>query len=238
MKNASPVGIVTGAGAGIGRATSLHLSRLGWNLVLVGRTEKTLRETASLCEGGAAGHEIVTADLGDRVSAERIVERALHRFARLDGVINNAGLAEMKLFAEFDGPTLDRLFEVNALGPMRLMLASWGALEKTGGRIVNVSSMSSVDPFPGLGTYGVSKAVLNQIGACVTNEHPDSGIHTFTVAPGATETGMLRSFVSEEMIPKGMTLMPEHVAEVIVDCVTGKRDDDAGGVILVPSPSA
>lgn len=236
MAKSSRVAIVTGAGSGIGREACVQLSSVGWSLVLVGRTEATLRETGGMC--GADSAEIVVADVGDPAAAARIAQATRARFGRVDALVNNAGLALMQPFASYDDHALDQTFAVNAIGPLRLMLESWGMLTESGGRVVNVSSMATIDPYPGLGTYGAAKAVLNQIGIAIEREHADSGVRVFTVAPGATETGMLRSVFSEEALPREMTLTPGAVAKIIVDCVIGKRDAEAGGVITVPNPSA
>jgi short-subunit dehydrogenase len=235
---ARPVAIVTGAGSGIGRETAIELSGLGWSLVLVGRTAAKLHETARLSDCNESQVKVMVADVGKLDSAFQIVGQTRARFGRLDGLINNAGLAISKPFGELEFDEIERMFTVNALGPVQLMRAAWEILaEGDGGRIVNVSSMATIDPFPGLGTYGAAKSALNGIGVAVAIEHADSGVRAFTVAPGAVETGMLRSIVPESALPREMTLEPAAVAEVIVACVTGRRDADAGTVIEVPSPT-
>lgn len=235
MTSQSPVAIVTGAGSGIGRQIGVQLSNLGWSLVLVGRTEATLRETAAECPEAT---EIVLADVGDPAAPAEIAERTRSRFGRLDGLVNNAGLALMKPFAEYEDDELERTFAVNAIGPLKLILRCWPLLVGGGGRVVNVTSMATIDPFPGLGTYGAAKTVLNLIGLTIGREHPAAGVLVFAVAPGAVETGMLRAIVPESALPTEKTLDPAFVASVIVDCVTGERDNDAGRVITLPSPSA
>lgn len=238
MAETSQVAIVTGAGTGIGREVCMQLSRLGWSLVLVGRTEATLRETALACEGGVGSAEIVVADVGEPSAAGRVAEAARARFGRVDALINNAGYALMQPMADYDDAELETTFAVNAVGPIRFMIRVWELLSATRGRVVNVSSMSTIDPFPGLGVYGAAKAALNRVGAAAEREHGEDGVRVFTVAPGAVETGILRAIVPESMLPSSLTLAPAFVAEVIVACATGGRDGDAGTVITVPSPSA
>ena len=86
--------------------------------------------------------------------------------------------------------------------------------------MVNVSSMASIDPFPGFATYAAAKI----------------GVKAVAVAPGAVETPMLRSMFNEQMIPKDKALSPEQVAKIITDCITGERAFTSGETIAVPSP--
>jgi 3-oxoacyl-[acyl-carrier protein] reductase len=102
-------------------------------------------------------------------------------------------------------------------------------------RIVNVSSVSAIDPFPGLSIYGATKGAINALTRGCANEGRDVGIRAFAVAPGAVETAMLRAIASEEQLPRTATLTPEQVAGVIVACAVGERDEENGGVIVVPS---
>jgi NAD(P)-dependent dehydrogenase (short-subunit alcohol dehydrogenase family) len=100
-------------------------------------------------------------------------------------------------------------------------------------RIVNVSSVASIDPFPTLTPYGASKAALNTLTRGCANEGAAVGIKAFAVAPGAVETEMLRAIFSEEQVPRSATLHPEQVAEVVVACAVGARDEENGGVVVV-----
>ncbi|KAA0216971.1 MAG: SDR family oxidoreductase [Leptolyngbya sp. PLA3] len=226
--------IITGAGSGIGRCCAVQLAERGWGVALVGRTRATLSQTGERL--GQAAWRIIEADVGEPAAAAQIVVEAMEAFGRIDALVNNAGYAPFMAFHQFTDAELDRTFQVNALGPIRLMNRAWPHLCKAGGRIVNVSSYSSLDPFSGLGVYGAAKSALNVLGRASAREGREFGVRVFTVAPGAVETGMLREIWSEDQLPAGKTLRPEEVASVIVACVVGQRDHETGGIITVPSP--
>ena len=95
--------------------------------------------------------------------------------------------------------------------------------------------MATVDPFPGLGVYAASKAALASLTRSLHNEGASHGIRAFSVAPGAVETKMLRQLFSTDQLPTDQTLEPAAVAEVVVGCIRGEREDDRGQTILLPS---
>ncbi len=98
--------------------------------------------------------------------------------------------------------------------------------------MVNVSSMASIDPFPGFSIYAASKLAVNMFTRCIAQE----GLRAVAIAPGAVETPMLRGLFDESVIPRDKALDPAEVAKVIVDCITGNRAFESGEVITVPSP--
>lgn len=233
------VAIVTGAGSGIGRAAAVALGERGFAVVLSGRRRGPLEEAAEAVDAETL---VLPADVGTEEGAVSIVEGAREAFGRIDAIVNNAAAAPFKPFAEFGWAELEAMYRVNAIGPMAVIAAAWGlmaerhAREGCVTRVVNVSSMATVDPFPGLGAYAASKAALNLLTKACATEGTSSGIKAFAVAPGAVETAMLRSIADEEMLPREKTLTPEAVAEVIATCAAGERDEENGGVIYVPSP--
>lgn len=234
------VAIVTGAGSGVGRATAMMLGVRGWAVTLVGRRREPLEETAELVEGETL---VLPADVATDGGARSIVRDTLGAFGRLDAIVNNAAMAPAKPVSEFTWDQLEALYRANAIGPGIIIAEAWPTLaaqharDASTARIVSVSSMATVDPFPGLTPYAASKAAVNLLTKGCATEGVEAGIKAFAVAPGAIETAMLRAIISEEMLPPSQTLRPEQVAGVVVACVMGERDDENGSVILVPSGS-
>jgi NAD(P)-dependent dehydrogenase (short-subunit alcohol dehydrogenase family) len=232
---ASPVALITGAGSGIGRAIAAGLAPRGWRLALVGRARGTLEETARLC--APAECAAIAADVADPEQAMHAVDEAAARFGRIDALVNNAGSAPVLDIAAHTPEVLEEIYAINALAPANLIARAWPLFKRQRrGCIVNLSTMGTVDPFPGFFGYAAAKAAVNLMARSCANEGKEWGITAYAVAPGAVETGMLRANFPESVLPRGKVLAPEAVAAVVIDCLLGKRPADNGGTILVPSP--
>ena len=225
------VAIVTGAGAGIGLATAQMLSAAGWALVLIGRTRTKL---------DAAGISLkrewiaIEGDVADPAFVARVVESTAQRFGGIDALINAAGVAALATIPAHTPDMVQSCFGANAIGPANFMSAIWPQLlRRGGGRIVNVSSMASIDPFNGFFAYAASKSAMNMLTKVGDKEGKRQGIRCFCIAPGAVETGMLRSMFSTSQVPSSAALPPEDVAKTSVECVLGERDAQAGEPIVV-----
>lgn len=227
--------IVTGAGSGIGRATALLLARRGWGVVLAGRTAATLEETRGLIEAGGSGGAVVcVCDVSREQDAQNMVALAVRSFGRVDALVNNAGYAPLAPIDDTTPAMLRASFEINALGPAYAILAVWPVMKsRGGGRIVNVSTRGAADPFPGFFAYAGAKASVNTFALSIAKEGEPHGIQGFSVAPGATETRMLRQHWGERALPRSRVQSPEVVAEVVVACAAGEQDQDNGQTIFV-----
>ncbi|MYX17154.1 SDR family oxidoreductase [Streptomyces sp. SID8374] len=214
--------IITGGGSGIGRAAALRFAERGDRVLVVGRTEATLEETA-------AGHENIrslVADVTGPGAGERVVEAALGAFGRLDVLVNNAATGTFAPLAKLDRTAVERQFTTDLVAPAFLAQAALDALEETGGTIVNVSTAASLTTqgFPDNAVYMAAKAGLNQFTRAWAVELAPRGIRVVSVAPGVTDTGIgLRVGMSDaqyqgfleqisQRIPFGRVATPEEVA--------------------------
>lgn len=143
------VAVVTGAGRGLGRKIAERLARRGTHVVCTDIDEGAARVTAAIVEGTALGQDVRDPDSHREVAAEA---RALGELAVW---VNNAGVLSVGDTWQHDDATVRRMIEVNLLGVIWGCHAALGAM--TAGSIVNIASMSSLVPAPGLAVYGASK---------------------------------------------------------------------------------
>jgi len=231
----NPVTIVTGAGSGIGRATALALASRGHLLTLAGRTASKLEDTARRCEElGAPPPVLVAGDLADSGIAHEVVDRTVAARGRVDNLVNCAGSAPRTQIEHTDEEVIEDAFLNNAFAPAFLIVRAWPHFKsQAAGCVVNVSSLASSDPFHGFFAYAAAKAAVDSYTRSMHGEGRRHGIRAFCVNPGSIETPMLRQNFPESVVPPTMTLPPEAVAEVIVDCIEGRREADRGKTIVV-----
>jgi NAD(P)-dependent dehydrogenase (short-subunit alcohol dehydrogenase family) len=219
--------LITGGGSGIGRATAQRLATDGWRVALLGRTQATLNETASTLPESASPLVLVT-DLADHDACRDAIERIIAHFGRLDAIVNNAGIAPQVPIAETDAALVRNVLDRNLVGPIVLVTTAWPELTARRGRVVNVSSMASIDPFPGFTAYAASKSGLDSLTRSIMAEAGETGVTAFTINPGVVETPLLRRLFDESVVPKDVALPPERIADEIAACLRGDRDERAG----------
>lgn len=236
----NPVTLVTGASSGIGREAAILLAEAGHDVALVARGEEQLVQTARLIEervGKANRALVLPADLGEPEAAGRVVQQAYEQWGRLDAVVYAAGDAPRLSIDQVTPEVWRRCIDVNLSAAVLLAAAAWPIFkQQRRGVLVNISSMSSIDPFEGFSIYAAAKVGVNLFTRCAAREGEPWGIRAVTIAPGSVETPMLRRNFPPEMIPPSKTLSPAAVAEVVRDCVTGQRAFEPGEVIVLPSP--
>jgi len=228
-----PVAIITGASSGIGRDVALQLAQRGCSLALVARGGERLEQVGDACASLGSGDVLLrSTDIAVPDDVQAMVDVALDAFGRIDILINNAGLAELRPIGQLELDHLHALMAVNVIGPAVAINRVWPIMVRQhSGRIINVSSVAAKDPFPGFFAYAASKAALNSFTRSIAIEGKPANIKAFAIAPSAVETPMLRSLFNQTMIAPDQTLPPADVAQTIVECAMGQRDELNGEVI-------
>jgi NAD(P)-dependent dehydrogenase (short-subunit alcohol dehydrogenase family) len=188
MNQQERTALITGASRGLGLALARALAARGWNLIITARDARRLRSVRD--ELARVTH--VAAIAGDVTDAAH--RRALAVLARghagLDAVINNAGaLGASPLPSLLDYPLddLEDVLRANVIAPLGVLQAVRAEL-KDGARILNITSDAAVQPYPGWGAYGASKAALEQLSSVLAAEN--STISVYWVDPGDMRTDM------------------------------------------------
>lgn len=231
-----PVALVTGASSGIGRAIAVALSGAGYDLALAARREDALDQTARIAH--AASALILPVDLGAPEACADAVARTVSHFSRLDALVNNAGVGTVLPIDQTTPDALEATFRLNTFAAAFTIHYAWPHMVKARrGCIVNISSVASLDPFPGFFAYGASKAAVNLLTLSAAREGAEHNIRAFSIAPGATETPMLRAAFDESFVSSRDTLRPDDVARLVLDCIQGRRDRDNGRTIPILPPA-
>ena len=172
--------VVTGATRGIGLATARRLLDEGAHVLLVGRDPERLERVAQ--ETGGAP---LLADVTAEGAAERIVGACLERYGAIHALVNNAGTMANRTLEELTDEDWQAQWELNVMGPLRLMRAAAPAMAAAGfGRIVNVSSSSGKRPSRSNAAYSVTKAAELSLSRVFAEVYASRGVLVNAVAPG------------------------------------------------------
>jgi len=232
------IALITGASSGIGRATAIAMAGLGVRTALAGRKIDALEEVASRIAASGGACSVFPGDLSLDVDRQRIVQDCAAGFGGLDILVNAAGTIGS---GTLENTTLEdwrAMFAVNLDAVFRMMQLAVPFLEKSKGCIVNVSSVTGIRAFPGVLSYCVSKAGVDQLSHCAALELAPKGIRVNAVNPGVVVSNLhRRGGMGEEQYkqflerstathPLGRVGTPEDIANLIVFLAS----DDAGWI--------
>lgn len=180
--------LITGASRGLGLALARALAARGWSLVIDARGKDALQDVAQrLCE--ETDVKALAGDVADPAH-RRALAVAGRAIGGLDAVVNNAGIlgpSPQPELMDYPLDTLTEVLRVNTVAPLGVLQAVRYVL-KPQARIINISSDAALEPYPGWGGYGASKAALEQLSAVLAEENPSWRV--YTVDPGDMRTQM------------------------------------------------
>lgn len=235
--------LITGALAGIGRATALAAAGEGYKVVVSGRNSQT--GTALEAELRALGTDalFIQADVRNESDVQTLIDGAVARFGRIDVAVNNAGTEGNS------GPVIDqtpeayaRTFDTNVLGVLLSMKHELRVMQPQGaGSIVNLSSTMGSRGAANASLYVASKHAVEGLTKSAALEAAAFGVRVNAVAPGPVETGMLDRFTGSQdrkagllaSIPLRRAAKPEELADAILFLASDKASFVTGQIINV-----
>jgi len=229
--------IVTGAGKGIGRTLTEHLSALGATVVAISRTQADLDSLAS-----ETGCESIAADLADADAAKDAAERAVAG-GPVNGLVNNAGVSIPESFLETSVENFDKTMAINVRAAMVIsQVVAKRMIERgEGGRIVNLSSQASMVGLADHAAYCASKGALDQLTRTMALELGPYAIRVNAVNPTVTLTPMgemawgdpAKSGPMLAKIPLGKFAQPMDVANAVAYLLSDQADMIHGAMLPV-----
>jgi NAD(P)-dependent dehydrogenase (short-subunit alcohol dehydrogenase family) len=240
---AGPVVLITGALAGIGRATALAFARDGARVVVSGRNEEAGQALAKELTALGTEAEFIRADVRHEDDVRNLIDRTVAHFGRLDVAVNNAGTeGQPGPVTEQTPESYAATFDTNVLGTvlsmkheLRVMLAQGS------GSIVNLSSTMGSRGVANASLYTASKHAVEGLTKAAALEAAAAGVRVNAVAPGPVETGMLDRFTGSLERKAGMAQgvplkrigRPEEIAEAILYVASDKASFITGQVLGV-----
>jgi len=216
-----PSVLITGASRGIGRAIAIELSRRGHRVIATARRPETLADLP------------VDQRLRLDVTVQESVDHALQDAGDIDVVVSNAGDTVRAPLESVPLSEVERLFQINTLGALRVAQGVLPAMrEKGAGRLVFVSSIQGRLVLPIIGAYGASKWALEALAETLAIETGHFGIKVSVVQPGAVSSGgaeRAKVFLTEDnpylplyealQVFRGESVTPEEVAVAVADTI-------------------
>jgi 3-oxoacyl-[acyl-carrier protein] reductase len=226
IKLEGKVAIVTGSSRGIGQAIAQRLAQDGATVVINYRhSAEEAKNLVSTIEKNGGKALALQADISQVTDIRRLFQQTCDRFGGLDILVNNAGIGSIAPIAEVTEADLDTVFNVNVRGVL-FALQEAARRINDGGRIVNVSSSTTIYPAAGLAVYIASKAAVKSFTDVLALELGERGITVNSVVPGPTTPGMFDKRPIEEQkavaasSPLGRIGHAEDIADIVAFLVS------------------
>ncbi len=219
--------LITGAGAGLGHACAMAFANAGAKVVITDISQEPLDKAVAELQSNGAEVLGLLNDASDSADVNRMLERIVERFGRLDIAVNNAGTATpLQEFHEVGEAEFDRVMAVNLKGVWLCMQAEIRQmLKQGGGRIVNMASATSRNTYPHAAPYVTSKFAVAGLTRTVAVDYADRDIRINAICPGNVATPLVVSLVEDLSV-----LATRHAIKRL-----GTPEEVANGVMFLAS---
>ena len=223
--------IVSGGGTGIGRGIAMALAGEGVSVAVLGRRSGPIEQTAAAIRGDGGAAMAIKADVSSEDDVGKVVDTVVELYGGLDILVNNAGIGGSGPIHGHSIEVWDRVMAVNLRGPFLLARYVLPIMrEQRNGHIINISSESGLEHYPGNGAYGVSKHALNALGEYIQRENQDLGIRVDTICPGMVITEMTERSAG---LNHAKSLYPEDIAELVLWLLSRRSNIKIGRPVLI-----
>lgn len=233
---------ITGASSGIGAATALVLAEQGASVVLGGRRTDRLEELAARIRdrgGSAVGCQT---DVTKSEDLERLVDRAVREFGRLDVLVSNAGISKIGPVVDGDVAGWSAMIDVNLKGVLHGIAAALPVFRSQGeGHFVTTVSTSGLKIVPNQAVYAGTKNAVRTLLEALRQESTDGVLRTTSVSPGMVQTELADSIDNKEVRARirqdmsSFAIEPAAVARAIAFAIEQPRDVEIGDIVVRPT---
>jgi NAD(P)-dependent dehydrogenase (short-subunit alcohol dehydrogenase family) len=199
------IALVTGGGAGIGRAIAETFGREGAHVIIADRDGEAARAVADAItksNGAASAYEVDVTDTGQ---VKELMAKIGEAFGRLDVLINNAGVGERSDFRHMSDEAWERVWKTNLEGTVRCAREAFELLKASGrGSVINLSSVMATKHTRQMSVYSATKGAVSALSRSLAIEYAPYGIRVNTLCPGYVETALIGRYTANPMIAKGL----------------------------------
>lgn len=228
MKN--KVVIITGASSGIGRACAEKFGNEGAKLVITGRNETNLQETALWLINKGIEVLAVQSDVAIKEDCKRIIDETIAKYGKIDVLINNAGISMRAILNDTDLSVIEQVMQINFYGTLYCTKYALPHLLKAKGSVVGISSIAGFVGLPGRTGYSASKFAMQGFLEALRTENLKTGLHVMITCPGFTASNIRNTALSANGSAQGESpreedkmMTAEKVAEYIYKGVVNKK---------------
>lgn len=241
MENTSKVALITGSSRGIGRACALKLAEKGFDIAVNYNSneeaaQRTVNEITALGRKAAA----YKADTSDLKQVQDMFRAAFKEFGSIDVLVNNAGVVNDAYLLMLSTESLQKSLDINIKGYFNCaQQAALKMMKNRSGKIINISSVSSILSLVGQSVYSATKGAVNSMTATLAKELTPYGIQVNAVAPGFVETEMIDAVPEDKLkeyldnIPMKRFAKAEEIAETVSLLADGSLSYMTGQVLVL-----
>ena len=230
--------LITGATKGIGRSTAKTFARAGWDLILLSRDIKNLKDLKIELSNNNNNINILACDLSQPELINNSISKVIENYGCPSVLINNAGFAYNGELVNMPLDKWQEIIQINLTSVFQICSQIVPLMRKKGGLVINVSSHAAYNAFPQWGAYCVSKAALVSFTKCLREEERKNLIRACTITLGSVNTPLWDSEFVNSDFNKDSMLSSDKVSETILFMAEQPESQLIEDLTLMPAAGA